>query len=926
MKCGLAGFWSWILTTSMMRRWLYHYELSNAIVRLVTLTAINWSMSAYVTSHYGHDQPIWAWMVICHLLLVGNVLKILLASNPKYHRKAEDVQEPRLNLKSTVVKYLVLPLTLVTFLTMVASLGEIDTLRYTSNSLMTQRFALAPDLSLADFPQAEVRILVVVLSSWTPKGYGKRQIFRETTQLLVPANTQRASVAFRFILGEAPSAKAQLIMGPKIVEETEKYGDLLIVPSSDLYHDLSRKVYKAMEWSDRYHYDYLVKTDDDIFVRFDTVVEELAREGRQRNIPPIRNPENKNAAFDYQLPMFPPFTAGALYILSRDVVHLIITDGPRLYTKNEDQNLGIWLFPYNIKPIHDRRIQQADVCEDDMIAKHFGDGFEIGGSMYDMYANIRNDRRLCHGFKQHFCALCYPCHGRSNHWREWNFECDDKKGITLLHQPPLTLEVEASKPVKDKSEDSVIGKNDEWIINGLLSQLTSTYSNTDNWHLLHWVCWTTNSSTFDDRHWHTIELIWIHQPRAVVFMLTTTLPDDFFDEYKRHGYQIHVIRFNKELLLKRRWYLGPDSHTWLRDWGKWEKGPYFFSHLTDYMRYLLLYKYGGTYMDMDALWIRAPPNSNMEWIGADFSNVKADTEWTLDDAGMYLAPGVMRFRKGWAAFREVAEKAFSPSYNPECFNCVGPRAITTYVRDNRGQLEDAGFTILPNVVLYPVNYMKIQPFLSPDPIANHAFRRLIRTSWSIHLFGKMTNHLPIQDGSVVRFIFDRFSLDIQHLDPRTKHTTSSEMPPFRLQGPNTYIYRPPSAAAPYKLPKDTSLTPQAPPGSFQGADVIYIRGGAARVKRCVISFAVTHGKLKIGSPSHGMDFTTNRIEMHDVMKRDVNTLLGTLLYTPPAAALITGGVDEIKVELEYGSGEGGGKAELDIAVGVAEVEEEGEAE
>lgn len=160
-----------------------------------------------------------------------------------------------------------------------------------------------------------------------------------------------------------------------------------------------------------------------------------------RDIPPIRDDRNKNSELEYPLPLFPRYTAGALYILSRDVVRLIAR-GPRTFVKNEDQNLGLWLFPYNIQPILDRRIQQIDVCEDDMIAKHFGDFGEpdaIGGTMYDMLDNIQNGRRMCHGFKTVFCALCYPCHGKVNHWRDWNFDCDNEKGVTLLNMPRLTV-------------------------------------------------------------------------------------------------------------------------------------------------------------------------------------------------------------------------------------------------------------------------------------------------------------------------------------------------------------------------------------------------------------------------------------------------------------------------------------------------------
>lgn len=620
--------------------------------------------------------------------------------------------------------------------------------------------------------------------------------------------------------------------------------------------------------------------------------------------------------------MFPPFTAGALYILSRDVVNAIVgTPGPRLYTKNEDQNLGIWLFPYNIKPIHDRRIQQADVCEDDMIAKHFGDSYEIGGTMYDMLNNIENNKRLCAGFKTNLCALCYPCRGKANHWKDWNFDCDDTKGVTLLHQPEMTLVTETVKQVKDKPEDSVLGKNDDWIIKGLLTQLTSTYSESDNWHLLHWVCWTTDASTFTDRHWRTLELIWVHQPGAVVFMLTTTLTDDFFEEYKRNGYNIHVVHFNKDLLLKYRWYLGPDSHSWLRDWEKWEKGPYFFSHLTDYMRYLLIYKYGGTYMDMDALWIRSPPDDNLEFIGADYATLKSDADWTLDSDGMYLAPGVMRFRKGWTAFKDIAEAAFSPSYNPACFNCVGPRAITIYVKNNRKPMEAAGFTIVPNNVLYPVNYVEVHKLLEPDALAEHELRyNIMAKSWSIHLFGKMTNHLPVQSGSVVDLVFKKFDLDIAHIDTSTHNVISSTgqmKTPFTLVGPKNYIYRTSSASEKVGIPHSDAL--QQVPGTFQGLDVIFVRGGPAKSRSVTMKLSVTNGKLRIGAAS-GSDFAESTLELRDVTKKDVNALLNSIMYTPSAILAANGGHDNLHIAVEYGDDTEHVSANIDIKIYVSEVD------
>ncbi|KAI8364646.1 galactosyltransferase-domain-containing protein [Radiomyces spectabilis] len=435
----------------MLRRWLYHYELNNAIVRLVTLIVINWSISAFISSYYGADQPIWKWMTICFVLLVSNVLKILLASSPKYHRESSH-EMPRINHKSTVVRILVLPLSIVIFCTMFASLYQVSTLRSRSIDLLEMRSQLPAAPKHPDLAEADVRVMVFVLSAWTPKSLEKRKTFRDTTLKLQPADNAKMSFFYRFILGEPPSEAVKAAMGPKIAKEREKYGDILILDSSDLYNDLSKKVYRTMVWADQYDFDYFIKTDDDIFVRWDTISKELQQLGRKTrywrglaywNIPPIRSEDNKNAELEYPLPIFPPYTAGALYILSRDVIHLIAgAGGPRMFVRNEDQNLGIWLFAYNILPIHDRRIQQINACEEDMIAKHFGDFGDpnaIGGTMYDMIENLQKGRRMCHGFQTHVCGLCYPCHNKGNHWKEWNFDCDNKKGVTLLNPPSLTI-------------------------------------------------------------------------------------------------------------------------------------------------------------------------------------------------------------------------------------------------------------------------------------------------------------------------------------------------------------------------------------------------------------------------------------------------------------------------------------------------------
>ncbi|CAO3607106.1 unnamed protein product [Cunninghamella echinulata] len=484
--CLLAGYWSWILTTSITRRWLCQYEANHAVALLITFNGLNWIVTAWINRNDGSEQPIWSWIILCIILLLSNILNrrwltsspgvsnkykgnltssnseinnniITNTTNSKIAKGEDGSWDEDLHYKSTMIRVLGLPFTIVVFMTMLAMLYQLGQMK--NNNMapikMNVNNKIHPAFQRQDQDQADdqLRVMACVLSAWTPKGLEQRKVFRETTMQLIP-DPKKSGVTYhiQFILGQPPSEEVRLEMNELIKQEMEQYNDVLILDTSDKYEDLSQKVYSALEWTSEYDFDYFLKTDDDIFLRWDTISKELKALGPQQrywqglaywNIPPIRNTDNKNGEIEYSLPLFPPYTGGALYILSRDVVHFIAgVGGPRLFVRNEDQNLGLWLYPYNIQPIHDRRIQQMDICEEDMIAKHFGDfndGNAIGGTRYEMLENIRQGKKMCQGFRTSICGLCYSCNGKSSNWRDWGYDCHDIKGVTLLNPPPLTL-------------------------------------------------------------------------------------------------------------------------------------------------------------------------------------------------------------------------------------------------------------------------------------------------------------------------------------------------------------------------------------------------------------------------------------------------------------------------------------------------------
>ncbi|GAA5991412.1 hypothetical protein JCM10908_003301 [Rhodotorula pacifica] len=973
-----TAYFTLSLARGLLRRWLVYYTTVPTIIRVVSLQAICWPLTLTTHRVLSFDQPVAAWLICATTAAFCNVIQSWVTSNIVERKDRADRQRWRLfSIAVTAVlgpgvrtdKYrkgervlswkrvlwgTALPFALLGWVTTNALLWQQFVARYKGGGgIDLGRPRLNATSALAPSPRCEtpgalerntnaaaaVRVMVLVTSSWTNRSSANRYSFRETSVRLFPRPSTAIAVDYRFLLGTPPSPQVGTRAGPGIAAEADEFGDILLVPAHDTYEHLSKKIYEGWKWASSLDVDYVLKTDDDILLRMDVLAKELGKLGRRReywrgfaywDIPAIKDASNKNADFAYDLPTFPPYTAGALHILSKDLVDLITPRmASRLFVKNEDQNLGLWLHASGVRPIHDHRIQQAQVCENDMIAKHFGSQYTepSGFGAREMYANIVSGRKPCDGFLQRWCGVCYPsCRGRDNHWRSWGFACDDLKGATLSEKPHLRTAATLEAPVRISAEPYVVGSaEDPWILPGILSRHGSPFSKTNDWHLLHMLCWTTSAETFQERHYQAIESIWAHEPRAVLIMFSTSLPADFFADYTRHGYAIHVVPVSKPDLLERHWYFGPQSRGWLEKWDEWQTGPNFFSHLTDYLRYLFLFKYGGTYLDMDAPWIRSPPNSYVEFIGADYSTLASDLDWTLDEDGMYLAPGVMRFRRGWTVFRDAAEHAFSVAYTPDCFGCVGPRAITKAIGARRYQLEQSGLTILPPRVLYPRNWITAHELVRALPAGEAAneLARLVQTSWSIHLFGKMTNHLRIQPGSIAAEAFATFNLGVPR---KTGLLSSSDAEPARpapewssgaqLHFPQNYTYRTRTALEAAET-ADIDLVGSLD-GRFDGLDLIMVRGVPEQSPQSAATLRFTTSRggrivLSAGSGSSGTWARTNRgeadpaggsatairLDPQQTSLRAINSILRGISYAPPTD-LDAEQSDCLGIEVEWG--------------------------
>ena len=383
-----------------------------------------------------------------------------------------------------------------------------------------------------------------------------------------------------------------------------------------------------------------------------------------------------------------------------------------------------------------------------------------------------------------------------------------------------------------------------------------------------WTMWNTEDSTFRGRRLLVIDSIFVHHPQATIIMLSPTLNDTrLFLPYRRRGFRIYAVNISLDRMIKWKWYLGNRSRDFLDHWNT--SGIFFYSHISDYMRAISLYLYGGTYMDMDALILQPLPRE--EFIGYDRSGAGDGCAWCAKNtSGLYLAPGFMRFLPNRTVLREILESTFDVDlYDPTCFNCVGPKAFTEHIFRHReaNKSDLINLKLLEPHRLYPFMWKETVPIFQDVQDDNSLFLSdMMKRSYSLHFFGHMSDKYTIARGSIVDILMDRLNLGdtrakIKNRDPDVIIPSVNHLP--------LYIYTPKKQ------------------GRFLGRDVIYLKINKTfelEDVRWTINVMVTNGTITFPA----------RRTLIDLHQAGVNRILNEISYKPFDFT----SVDTLEIELK----------------------------
>ena len=212
----------------------------------------------------------------------------------------------------------------------------------------------------------------------------------------------RSAILYRFVLGVEDIEEEQRY---KIKEEDELYDDIIYLNNvKNSYFSLTNRTIKILQYiiERQYTFSYIMKCDDDSFLDVRRITTELQNRGRPERFywgemvmggvltKGIYKETHWTSCSTYS-----PYAFGGGYVLSGDLVQLVVENEPYLKRYNsEDVSLGAWISAYNIERKHDSRFNTGSSskgCKPVYLTIH-----KVSReNMYSHYTSLLHDGSIC---------------------------------------------------------------------------------------------------------------------------------------------------------------------------------------------------------------------------------------------------------------------------------------------------------------------------------------------------------------------------------------------------------------------------------------------------------------------------------------------------------------------------------------------------
>nr|GMD16970.1 hydroxyproline O-galactosyltransferase GALT6-like [Ipomoea batatas] len=238
--------------------------------------------------------------------------------------------------------------------------GDVNVHSFFSASLPSMRSSFAPHRHLEmlpewqapPLPRGPVELFIGILSAGNH--FAERMAVRKSW--MQHESIKSLNVVARFFVAMHRKNEVNV----ELMKEAEFFGDIVIVPYMDNYDLVVLKTVAICEYAIRIMASkYIMKCDDDTFVRIDALMNEVKKVPHGRSLyvgninynhKPLRKGKWAVTYEEWSEADYPPYANGPGYIISSDIAHYIVSNFEqhklRLF-KMEDVSMGMWIQRYN---------------------------------------------------------------------------------------------------------------------------------------------------------------------------------------------------------------------------------------------------------------------------------------------------------------------------------------------------------------------------------------------------------------------------------------------------------------------------------------------------------------------------------------------------------------------------------------------------
>ncbi|EEF43152.1 hydroxyproline O-galactosyltransferase GALT3 [Ricinus communis] len=263
--------------------------------------------------------------------------------------------------------------------------GGLDILSALAKGLpVSEDHDLVVDVELLKAPLVRRKRLAMLVGVFSTGNNFERRMALRRSWMQYEA-VRSGDVAVRFFIGLHKNSQVNFEMW----KEAQAYGDVQLMPFVDYYSLISLKTIAICIMGTKIlPAKYIMKTDDDAFVRIDEVLSSLKEKAANSLLyglisydsSPHRDEDSKWYISDKEWPhsSYPPWAHGPGYVISRDIAKFIVQGhqvGDLKLFKLEDVAMGIWIEGFKksgreVNYMNDDRFYNAG-CESNYILAHY---------------------------------------------------------------------------------------------------------------------------------------------------------------------------------------------------------------------------------------------------------------------------------------------------------------------------------------------------------------------------------------------------------------------------------------------------------------------------------------------------------------------------------------------------------------------------